>query len=336
MKLLHGGTFMKKEHIRGIIFTLVFAVPAWLLGQKFPIIGGPVFGILIGMSFAGLHRSSAVETGITFTGKKILQYAIILLGFEMNLFHVLEVGSQSLSVMIFTLLTAFAVAFWVGKLLKLERNTTTLIGAGTAICGGSAIAAVAPVIGAKDKDIAFSISTIFLFNVLAVFIFPFLGHLMNMSDFGFGMWAGTAVNDTSSVVAAGYSYSEEAGGFATIVKLTRALMIVPVCLIFALLMTREKAGQGQGFKLRKIFPWFILWFVVASIINTTGFLPLEVSHALGSLGKFAIVLAMCAIGLNTKLLELVRHGLAPIALGFCCWVAGACMSLLAQYLTGIL
>ena len=319
MKLLHGGTFMKKEHIRGIIFTLVFAVPAWLLGQKFPIIGGPVFGILIGMSFAGLHRSSAVETGITFTGKKILQYAIILLGFEMNLFHVLEVGSQSLSVMIFTLLTAFAVAFWVGKLLKLERNTTTLIGAGTAICGGSAIAAVAPVIGAKDKDIAFSISTIFLFNVLAVFIFPFLGHLMNMSDFGFGMWAGTAVN-----------------GFATIVKLTRALMIVPVCLIFALLMTQEKAGQGQGFKLRKIFPWFILWFVVASIINTTGFLPLEVSHALGSLGKFAIVLAMCAIGLNTKLLELVRHGLAPIALGFCCWVAVACMSLLAQYLTGIL
>ena len=336
MKLLHGGTFMKKEHIRGSIFTLVFAVPAWLLGQKFPIIGGPVFGILIGMSFAGLHRSSAVETGITFTGKKILQYAIILLGFEMNLFHVLEVGSQSLSVMIFTLLTAFAVAFWVGKLLKLERNTTTLIGAGTAICGGSAIAAVAPVIGAKDKDIAFSISTIFLFNVLAVFIFPFLGHLMNMSDFGFGMWAGTAVNDTSSVVAAGYSYSEEAGGFATIVKLTRALMIVPVCLIFALLMTREKAGQGQGFKLRKIFPWFILWFVVASIINTTGFLPLEVSHALGSLGKFAIVLAMCAIGLNTKLLELVRHGLAPIALGFCCWVAVACMSLLVQYLTGIL
>ena len=238
--------------------------------------------------------------------------------------------------MIFTLLTAFFVALTVGRLLKLERSTTTLIGAGTAICGGSAIAAVAPVIGAKDKDIAFSISTIFLFNVLAVFIFPFLGHLMNMSDFGFGRWARTAVNDTSSVVAAGYSYSEEAGGFATIVKLTRALMIVPVCLFFAFLTAREKSGKGEGFSLGRIFPWFILWFVVASIVNTMGFLPAELSHVLGSLGKFAIVLAMCAIGLNTRLMELVKHGLAPIALGFCCWVAVACMSLLVQYVTGIL
>ncbi|SDO89745.1 YeiH family protein [Selenomonas ruminantium] len=327
---------MKKEYIRGILFALVFAVPAWFLGQQFPIVGGPVFGILLGMLFAGLHRPQAFEAGISFTGKKILQYAIILLGFEMNLFHVLEVGARSFSVMIFTLLTAFFVALTVGRLLKLERSTTTLIGAGTAICGGSAIAAVAPVIGAKDKDIAFSISTIFLFNVLAVFIFPFLGHLMNMSDFGFGMWAGTAVNDTSSVVAAGYSYSEEAGGFATIVKLTRALMIVPVCLFFAFLTAREKSGQGGGFSLGRIFPWFILWFVVASIVNTTGFLPAALSHMLGSLGKFAIVLAMCAIGLNTRLMELVKHGLAPIALGFCCWAAVACMSLFVQYVTGIL
>ena len=327
---------MKKEHIHGILLALVIAIPAWLLGRQFPIIGGPVFGILLGMLLAGINRPAALEPGIAFTGKKILQYAIILLGFEMNLFHVLDIGSQSFSVMIFTLLTAFMTAWGVGRLLHLDRNTTTLIGAGTAICGGSAIAAVAPVIGAKDKDIAFSISTIFLFNVLAVFIFPFLGHLMNMSDLGFGMWAGTAVNDTSSVVAAGYSYSEEAGGLATIVKLTRALMIVPVCLVFALLMAREKSGQGQGFKLGKIFPWFILWFVAASIVNTTGVLPAELAHALGSLGKFAIVLAMCAIGLNTRLMELVRHGLAPIALGFCCWVAVACMSLLVQYVTGIL
>ncbi len=327
---------MKREYIRGIVFALAFAVPAWFLGQVFPIVGAPVFGILMGMLFASIKRPKALEAGISFTGKKILQYAIILLGFEMNLFHVLSVGSQSLSVMIFTLLTAFAVAWSIGRLLKLERNTTTLIGAGTAICGGSAIAAVAPVIGAKDKDIVFSISTIFLFNVLAVFIFPFLGHLMNMSDFGFGMWAGTAVNDTSSVVAAGYSYSEEAGGFATIVKLTRALMIVPVCLLFAFITAREKSGQGDGFRFTKIFPWFILWFVVASIVNTSGVLPEELTHVLGNLGKFCIVLAMCAIGLNTKLMELVHHGLRPILLGFCCWVAVAVVSLLVQYVIGIL
>lgn len=327
---------MKKEHIHGILLALVIAIPAWLLGRQFPIIGGPVFGILLGMLLAGINRPAALEPGIAFTGKKILQYAIILLGFEMNLFHVLDIGSQSFSVMIFTLLTAFMTAWGVGRLLHLDRNTTTLIGAGTAICGGSAIAAVAPVIGAKDKDIAFSISTIFLFNVLAVFIFPFLGHLMNMSDLGFGMWAGTAVNDTSSVVAAGYSYSEEAGGLATIVKLTRALMIVPVCLFFALLMAREKASTGAGFNFQKIFPWFILWFVAASIVNTTGVLPETLAQTLGTCGKFAIVMAMTAIGLNTRLGELVKHGLKPIFLGLCCWAAVACMSLLVQYLLGII
>ncbi|MCR5834633.1 MAG: YeiH family protein [Selenomonadaceae bacterium] len=327
---------MKIEYIKGIIFALIFAVPAWLLGQHFPIIGAPVFGILLGMLFANFKRPESFNCGITFTGKKILQYAIILLGFEMNFFHVLDVGSQSFSVMIFTLMTAFGVAWSVGKLLKLERNTTTLIGAGTAICGGSAIAAVAPVIGAKDKDIAFSISTIFLFNVIAVFVFPIFGHAVNMTDFGFGMWAGTAINDTSSVVAAGYSYSETAGDFATIVKLTRALMIVPVCLIFAFFTAREHNNNSQGFNFMKIFPFFILWFVVAAVINTIGFLPTEISHALGTCGKFCIVLAMCAIGLNTKLSELIHHGLRPIILGLCCWIAVALTSLLVQHIIGMM
>ena len=172
---------------KGILYALVLAVPAAYLGKLYPIIGGPVFGILLGIICAFIPRGESFNAGINFTGKKILQYSIILLGFEMNLFNVLEVGSQSLYVMIFTLLTSFAVAWWVGRLLKMPEDTKTLIGAGTSICGGSAIAALAPVIGAKDKDIVFSISTIFLFNVLAVFIFPFLGHVIGMSDFGIGI-----------------------------------------------------------------------------------------------------------------------------------------------------
>jgi len=326
---------MNKQCIKGILFSFIFAIPAYWLGQKYPIIGGPVFGILLGLIAAGIKRPAAFESGIRFTGKKILQYSIILLGFEMNLFHVLNIGAASFSVMIFTLLTAFGVAYFAGKILHLDRITTTLIGAGTAICGGSAIAALAPVIAAKDKDIAFSISTIFLFNVLAVFIFPFLGHLWGLSDTGFGMWAGTAINDTSSVVAAGYSYSPEAGSYATIVKLTRALMIVPVCLFFAFLTAREKAGTGD-FALGKIFPWFILWFVVACIINTTGLLPAEVSHALGSIGKFAIILAMSAIGLNTNIMTLLKNGFRPILLGLFCWFAVAAVSLLVQNLLGLI
>ena len=327
---------MKREYMDGILYALLFAIPAYILGLYFPIVGGPVFGILLGMLFAKKRRPQATESGIKFTGKKILQYAIILLGFEMNLFHVVEVGEQSLYVMIFTLLAAFGAAFLMGKILGLDRDMTALVGAGTAICGGSAIAAVAPVIGAKDRDVVISIATIFFFNVLAVFIFPFLGHSWGMSDAGFGMWAGTAINDTSSVVAAGYAYSHDAGAYATIVKLTRTLMIVPVCLFFALLMMRSAAQSGTGFSLKRIFPMFVLYFVLACIVNTTGILPAEVSHGLGMLGKFSIVLAMSAIGLNTDLPSLLKNGTRPLLLGMVCWIAVAGTSLIVQHALGLL
>ena len=327
---------MKREYMDGILYALLFAIPAYILGLYFPIVGGPVFGILLGMLFAKKRRPQATESGIKFTGKKILQYAIILLGFEMNLFHVVEVGEQSLYVMIFTLLAAFGAAFLMGKVLGMDRDMTALVGAGTAICGGSAIAAVAPVIGAKDRDVVISIATIFFFNVLAVFIFPFLGHSWGMSDAGFGMWAGTAINDTSSVVAAGYAYSHDAGAYATIVKLTRTLMIVPVCLFFALLMMRSAAQSGAGFSLKRIFPMLVLYFVLACIVNTTGILPAEVSHGLGMLGKFSIVLAMSAIGLNTDLPSLLKHGTRPLLLGMVCWIAVAGTSLIVQHALGLL
>lgn len=329
---------MQMKQWKGLVFTLVFAVPAYVLGQYFPIIGGPVFGILLGMIFASVRRPAVLEEGIAYTGKKVLQYSIILLGFEMNLYHVLDTGAKSVSVMVCTLATAFLAAIVVGRLLHLEFKTTTLIGAGTAICGGSAIAAVAPVIEAKEKDVAFSISTIFLFNIAAVFIFPFLGHLMGMSDAGFGMWAGTAINDTSSVVAAGYSYSDAAGSLATITKLTRALMIVPVCLVMAVIVARRKQNDAQvsTFSLKKVFPFFIAWFVAASIVNTTGILPADVSHFLGQLGKFMIIAAMAAIGLRTNLRSLLRNGLRPILLGLVCWFSVSVVSLIVQHAAGLI
>ena len=336
METIKGVLSLHKENMKGILLAFLLAIPAYYLGRFFPLVGGPVFGILIGILLAGITRPASFEPGIRYTGKKILQYSIILLGFEMNLFNVVNIGSTSFSVMIFTLLTSFAVAYIVGRLLKMDLSTTILIGAGTGICGGSAIAAVAPVIKAKDKDIVFSISTIFLFNIIAVFLFPFLGHLFGMSNSGFGMWAGTAINDTSSVVAAGYSYSVDAGNYATIVKLTRALMIVPVCIIMALVMAHGKQNGEENFSLRKIFPWFILWFVVASIINTTGVIPAAVSHSLGNAGKFFIIVAMVAIGLNTSLKNLVRNGLRPIFLGLACWFCVAIVSLVMQHIWGMM
>ncbi|MEG2200134.1 MAG: putative sulfate exporter family transporter, partial [Anaerovorax sp.] len=262
----------------GVLFCLVLAMPAWFLGNAFPIIGGPVFGILLGMIIIMIFphlQEKNLGPGIKYTSKKLLQYSIILLGFEMNLFNVIRVGGQSLLVMIFTLTSAFLVAYFVGKALHLKGKMTILIGVGTSICGGSAIAATAPVIRAEDEDVAHAISTIFLFNIIAVFLFPPLGHFMGMSDIGFGMWAGTAINDTSSVVAAGVSWSSAVGNnvaleFATIVKLTRTLMIVPITLVLAIFTSKQMKKDNQqqndhgesvgAFQFSKVFPWFVLGF----------------------------------------------------------------------------
>ena len=319
----------------GILFCFAIAVPAWFLGKSYPLIGAPVFGILFGMALIKIAPN--FEHGIKFTSKKILQYSIILLGFEMNLFNVLEVGSQSLYVMLFTLSAAFLTAYFVGKLMKLVGKTTTLIGVGTSICGGSAIAATAPFIQARDKDVAHAISTIFLFNIIAVFIFPALGHMLRMTDTGFGMWAGTAINDTSSVVAAATAWSSAAGNntalaFATIVKLTRTLMIVPITLALAIYTAKKSSMENNisAFNFSKIFPWFVLWFVLASIMNTFAGIPVQVSGALTEAGKFMITMAMVAIGLNTNIIYLIKNGLKPILLGLCCWFAVAAASIVVQ------
>lgn len=335
----------------GIILCLLIAGFSWVLGKQFPIIGGPVFAILIGMLFTmclpkwqetSLFSLYFFPDGVKFTSKKLLQLSIILLGFEMNLYRVIEVGSQSLVVIFFTLSAAFLTAYVLGKKLKIGSKMTVLIGVGTAICGGSAIAATAPVIEADDESVAHAISTIFLFNILAVFLFPPLGRLLHLSDLGFGMWAGTAVNDTSSVVATGVAWSAIAGNttaltFATIVKLTRTLMIVPITLCLAMFTaTKEKSAGSQHFSFVKVFPWFVIGFLLSAICNTFLGISPEWSHGLTQVGKFMIVMAMSAIGLNTHLKKLLLNGLRPITLGLGCWFSVATVSLVVQYFMGLL
>jgi uncharacterized integral membrane protein (TIGR00698 family) len=316
----------------GITLAAIIAIPAWLIGLAFPVIGSPVLGILFGMILAFWKRPTMFDDGVKYTSKKLLQYSIILLGFSMNLFSIFKVGSQTLVLMAFTLTATFLTAFVAGKLLKLDGSLKTLIGVGTAICGGSAIAATAPVIHADDEDVAQSISTIFLFNVIAAFLFPFIGHVFHMNDHSFGLWAGTAVNDTSSVVAAGYTFSNAAGNLAVIVKLTRTLMIVPVTLALAFYTSKKAVGKEKsGYNFEKIFPWFVIGFIVASVINTFIVLPAGTSSFLSQAGKFVIVMAMASIGLNTNVVKLVKSGAKPILLGFICWIVLSLTSLVVQY-----
>ena len=328
----------------GILACLCIAVPAWFLGRTFEVVGGPVFAIFLGMVMALLWKEQGrARAGITFTSKKILQLAVVLLGFGMNLSSVAKVGAQSLPIILSTITTSLVAAFVLHKLLHMDAKISTLIGVGSSICGGSAIAATAPVIGADDEEIAQSISVIFLFNVLAALTFPTLGGMLGLSNEGFGLFAGTAVNDTSSVTAAAAAWDGIHGSntldTAAIVKMTRTLAIIPITLVLAFLRTRqeEKSVQGTGVtvSLKKIFPWFVLFFVLASVVTTLLPLPAAVTGFLKSASKFFIVMAMAAIGLNTDVVKLGRPGGTPIFRGFCCWVAIACVSLGVQHLLHI-
>jgi uncharacterized integral membrane protein (TIGR00698 family) len=324
-----------REIMPGLFIALLIAAVAYGLGKLVPVVGGPVFGITLGILVASLWKMpGSLNKGLKFTSKYILQLAVILLGFEMNMASVLRVGQQSLWVILLTLTAAFLTAFLVGRALGIQRKLATLIGVGTAICGGSAIAAASSAIDADDQDISFSISTIFLFNVLAVFLFPAVGHLLHLSDAGFGMWAGTAINDTSSVVAASYSYSTAAGNFATVVKLTRSLMIVPVTLALAFYYSRGENRTTQ-FNFARVFPWFVLGFLAASILSTLSFLPKEVIQALSWTGRFLIITAMAAIGLNTNLQAFKKAGPRAILLGAATWFMVMITSLGVQYVSQI-
>lgn len=315
----------------GLLVSLFLAVPAWFLGKRLPLVGAPIFAILEGMALSFFERPALFEEGVGFAGKKFLQYSIIFLGFSLDFGVVLKVGSASLAVMVFTLSAAFLTAYFVGRALKIEAKVGTLIGVGTAICGGSAIAATAPVIDANEEEVAYSISTIFLFNIIAVFLFPALGHLMGMGQDAFGLWAGTAINDTSSVVAAAFSYGDEAGRYATVVKLTRTLMIIPITFVLALVRMRRNKGEGGSFNLMKIVPWFVLGFLAASLIRSFCSLPEAAKLFLPEAGKFGICAAMAAIGLRSNPLKLIRNGARPIILGLACWVSVALVSLAVQW-----
>ncbi len=332
---------------RGVLFALVIAVPAWLLGKQFEVVGGPVFAILLGMVLALLvpaEKGESLAAGIKFTSKKVLQYAVILLGFGLNLAQIAQVGMTSLPIIVSTIATSLVVSYVLCRALNIPGKISTLIGVGSSICGGSAIAATAPVIEADDEEVAQAISVIFLFNVIAALVFPTLGGALGLTSEGFGLFAGTAVNDTSSVTAAAAAWDGMHPGAntldaATIVKLTRTLAIIPITLALAfwqLRQARRAGGEARStFSLRRAFPTFIVFFVLASVVTTVFSLPAAVTAPIKELSKFLIVMAMAAIGFNTDLVKLVRTGGKPILMGLCCWVAIACVSLGMQHVLGI-
>ncbi len=335
-----------KKYVPGIAVSFIIAAFAKLIESLLPIplIGASVIALFTGTLINMFWHPECLSAGLKFTSKKLLKFAIILLGLSLSIGTVITVGKMSLVVMVFTLITCFGVGYFVGKALKLNWKMSNLISAGTGICGGSAIAALAPVIDADDTDIAYAMSATFLFDMAMILAFPFMGQWLGLSDIAYGLWVGTAVNDTSSVVAAGFAYSEAAGDFATMVKLTRTLSIIPVTLIFAFISTKlkQKEAFAEGnFTEKKsvnfvsLFPWFILGFLALAILNSTGIVPVTVSDAAKEISKFLMVAALAAIGLNTNLKKMVKSGARPMLHGFIISALVVIVAITVEYFMGI-
>lgn len=338
----------------GLALALVIAVVATAFGRLVPIVGGPVTGIVIGVALAAWRRpGERLRPGIRFSGRTILQLSVVVLGSQLSLSQIAKVGVSSLPVMLGTLTACLVSAYWIGRWLGLVGDLRTLIGVGTGICGASAIAAVTPVIGAVGVDVAYAVSTIFLFNIAAVLIFPAIGHLLGMSQHAFGLFAGTAINDTSSVVAAATTYGPEALGFGVVVKLTRTLLIIPICLGLAALVSRrdrrKAAGVGEPELLSdgapgtrskvhvlRLIPPFLIGFLVVAAINSAGLIPAAAHPALSQVSVFLITVALSAIGLSTDVVGLRRTGPRPLLLGGLLWLVVASTSLGLQLVTGSL
>lgn len=333
-----------REKWSGIGLCFLIAIPSWLLGKKFPVVGGAVIAILAGMVIALFWKNKGkAEAGIKWTSKVILQTAVVLLGFGMNLGVIFQTGKQSLPIIVCTISTSLLIAWILRRTLKVPANTSILVGVGSSICGGSAIAATAPVIDADDDQVAQSISVIFFFNVLAAIFFPILGQMIGFdttSGDSFGIFAGTAINDTSSVTAAAstwdsmWNLGSETLNKAVTVKLTRTLAIIPITLVLSFIRSKREQ-KGGSFSLKKAFPMFILYFIIAAVITTVCVnmgVNSQIFAPLKELSKFMIIMAMAAIGLNSNMIALVKTGGKPILLGACCWCGITIVSLVMQFL----
>ena len=307
----------------GVAICFAVAAISVLLEELIPggLLGASIIALFMGTIINSFFHPTWMKPSLKFTSKKILKAAIVLLGASLSVRTIMSVGKMTFFVMIFTFTVCFGGGYFIRKLFGLNWKLSNLISAGTGICGGSAVAAIAPVIDADDKDIAFAMSSTFLFDMLMIALYPLMGKALGMSDIAYGIWAGTSVNDTASVVASGYAFSEAAGDFATMVKLTRTIAIIPTVLVFAWISTRIKqkemkaANDGKKVNLSKIIPWFIGGFLLLAILNSVGVIPAALSGVMKSASKFLMVTALAAIGLSTSITDFKKAGLKPMLYG---------------------
>jgi uncharacterized integral membrane protein (TIGR00698 family) len=328
-----------RDVLPGVVVCVAIAIVATVIGSVLPVLGSAIPAVVIGVVIALVRRPvGRVAPGVAYASRFLLQCAVVLLGAQLSIGAVLKVGAESLPVMLSSLLVCLVGASLIGRWMGIDRDLRVLIGVGTGICGASAIAAVAPVVRATQTQIAYAVSTIFLFNVFAISLFPLVGHAVDMSPHAFGLFAGTAVNDTSSVVAAASVYSSAALGFAVVVKLVRTLMIIPISIGLAIGRARREGG-GERMRPRRavgMVPWFLVGFLVVVALNSTAVFAPPVVDGLQHASVFLIAVALAGIGLSTNPRAIASAGWRPLALGAILWVLVASTALAMMWVTGAL
>jgi uncharacterized integral membrane protein (TIGR00698 family) len=320
----------------GLLPPLLIAAAAYGVGHLVPLLGGPVVAILLGLVVGQVAgQRDSWKPGVTFASKQVLQTSIVILGATMSLGQVASTGGRTLPVLVGTLVVALVGGGLLARLLRIERFTGQLITYGTGICGASAIATLSAVIGAPATSIALSVTVIVVYNMLGALFFPLLGHAMGLSQESFGLWAGTAINDTSSVLAAGIVYGAGAATVAVVVKLTRTLAIIPLAL-FESWRTHRTSEAGTRPTWWKLVPPFLVLFLVAAAARSVGLVPASWAPAIKEVSYVGTTIAMAAVGMSSSLGQVRRAGWRPVALGGLLWLLVASSSLGLQWVTGSL
>jgi uncharacterized integral membrane protein (TIGR00698 family) len=319
-------SFLPKE-VWGMIIIVLISLLSKSLGSLFPLIGGLLFAIMIGAILQNTTKlPEAFNPGINFTLKVLLKVAIVFLGVGLSLYDILDIGKKALWIIFFSVSIGITMTYFVGKWLRIDKRLTLLIGIGTSICGATAISAVKGIVGAKEDETAYALSTIVFFNLIAFVTYPIIGHLLHISELSFGIWAGTAVHDTSSAVAVGYAFGNEAGEVATTVKLARTLFLIPVMFILPFILRRKTRTVDTNYK--KAFPWFVFLFLSVSVLHTFGLIPVFIESYLTSTSKFMIIMVMAAVGLQVRVKDIIQLGYKPLLTGFIASITCAVISLL--------
>ncbi|NLY20195.1 MAG: putative sulfate exporter family transporter [Tissierellia bacterium] len=329
-----------RKYSSGIVISGVVAISAYFINSILPtdIFGATLIALIVGMLLNPItEKHESFRPGIDWVSKRVLRVGIILTGITLSFTQVMEAGKYALLLLMFTLTTSFGMGYICSKIFKINWKLSSLLSVSTAICGGTAVATLGPTIDADDKDIAYAISATFLFDIITVIAFPWFGKLMGMSDTSFGLWIGTAVNDTSSVVAAGYAFSDIAGSLATIVKLTRTLFIVPIVIIFSWIYAKKRQQSNvyendikKDINFMEIFPWFIIGFLVFVGINSSGIISSITTTNIAKLAKLFLAMALASIGMKTSIKEVAGVGITPMIAGVIIDTSVVIVALFAQ------